>query len=100
MNCPECGAWSNVLDTRNGPNETVKRRRECANGHRFFTLEVLPAAIHQDSAKASARAIGRNRKRWQRDQAIRADGRMHALIAIDHGLTRSQIVRIKRGVRR
>ncbi|GEM_PF-1345664 len=34
MNCPECMAWSEVLLTR-----APRRRRECANGHRFTTRE-------------------------------------------------------------
>jgi transcriptional regulator NrdR family protein len=36
MKCPECGAWTEVRETR-GP----RRRRECANGHRFSTEEVV-----------------------------------------------------------
>lgn len=35
MRCPTCGAWTNVLVTRD-----VRRRRECANGHRFYTQEI------------------------------------------------------------
>jgi len=35
MNCPECGAWSSVKQT-----EMPRRRRECANGHRFTTQET------------------------------------------------------------
>ena len=100
MKCPTCGAWSSVLDTREGPNETVKRRRQCANGHRFFTFEVLHAAIHQDAVKASARAIGRKRLLWRRDQAIRADTRLQRVIAVDYGLTRHQVGKIKQGKRR
>ena len=37
MKCPICKVWSFVLSTRNG----VMRRRECANGHRFSTIEIL-----------------------------------------------------------
>lgn len=36
MNCPKCDAWSEVLETRKGS----QRRRQCANGHRFSTVEV------------------------------------------------------------
>lgn len=39
MNCPECGAWSRVLSTRQGDT----RRRECANMHRFTTKETVVA---------------------------------------------------------
>jgi transcriptional regulator NrdR family protein len=36
MKCPQCGAWSDVKDSRQG-----RRRRECANGHRFTTQEII-----------------------------------------------------------
>lgn len=35
MKCPECKAWTVVLATRK-----EYRRRECANGHRFWTVEL------------------------------------------------------------
>lgn len=41
MKCPECKAWTVVLATRK-----EYRRRECANGHRFWTVEVPNA--HED----------------------------------------------------
>lgn len=44
MNCPECQAWSVVLLSR-----TPKRRRECANGHRFSTIETYQdQPVNQD----------------------------------------------------
>lgn len=36
MKCPQCNAWTDVRESRSG-----RRRRECANGHRFVTVEVL-----------------------------------------------------------
>lgn len=36
MKCPKCEAWTRVLGTRG----TV-RQRECANGHRFSTVETV-----------------------------------------------------------
>jgi transcriptional regulator NrdR family protein len=36
MKCPTCGSWSTVVSTRD-----TKRRRECANEHRFTTKEVV-----------------------------------------------------------
>ena len=36
MKCPECGAWTDVIESRFG-----KRRRECGNGHRFSTEEIV-----------------------------------------------------------
>ena len=44
MKCPECGAWSTVLSTRESPDHGFVRRRECANLHRFTTQEMfIPA---------------------------------------------------------
>lgn len=40
INCPACGAWANVLETRDNKGKTQTRRRyECANLHRFTTTE-------------------------------------------------------------
>lgn len=39
-NCPECGAWSDVLETRKRVDYTY-RRYGCANNHRFTTRESL-----------------------------------------------------------
>lgn len=40
MKCPECNAWALVLQTRQRKTENVTARRyECANGHRFSTVE-------------------------------------------------------------
>ena len=36
VKCPECGAWTDVIGSREG-----KRRRECGNGHRFSTKEIV-----------------------------------------------------------
>ena len=46
MKCPMCAAWSNVIETRNH-----RRRRECGNGHRFTTQEVVIANARSDAAK-------------------------------------------------
>lgn len=40
MKCPECGAWTVVKETRSKPNNIRYRRYECANLHRFTTLET------------------------------------------------------------
>jgi transcriptional regulator NrdR family protein len=42
LKCPECGAWTEVLETKKIRNTNIlKRRRECANGHRFTTHEQV-----------------------------------------------------------
>lgn len=38
MKC-KCGAWTNVLESR-PIKDGIKRRRECANLHRFTTYET------------------------------------------------------------
>jgi transposase-like protein len=51
MKCPHCNAWTEVLRTK----ETV-RRRECANGHRFWTEEVAKPELPdpwEDTKKAA-----------------------------------------------
>jgi transcriptional regulator NrdR family protein len=47
MKCPECGVWSVVKETRG-----TRRRRECANEHRFTTEEVVipEEVLKQNSA--------------------------------------------------
>jgi transcriptional regulator NrdR family protein len=42
MNCPNCGAWSSVKEIRSDKAKTMyRRRRECANGHKFTTEEKI-----------------------------------------------------------
>jgi transcriptional regulator NrdR family protein len=48
MNCPECGAWTTISETR----LTVmryRRRRECGNGHKFTTEEVVVSKEQLDA---------------------------------------------------
>jgi len=49
MKCPVCGTWTIVLETRNG-----RRRRECANLHRFVTLESVVKIGPSESTKKVA----------------------------------------------
>lgn len=39
MKCPVCGAWVMVKETRTAKDNTRRRRYECANLHRFTTVE-------------------------------------------------------------
>ena len=41
MKCPECGAWSIIKETRDSPTFGYRRRRECANEHKFTTQEII-----------------------------------------------------------
>jgi transcriptional regulator NrdR family protein len=53
MKCPECGTWSEVLETRDSKHFGHTRRRECGNGHRFSTQEVV---IPKESMTETRRA--------------------------------------------
>lgn len=41
MKCPECGTWTIVKETRISTGNSRRRRLECANEHRFTTLETI-----------------------------------------------------------
>lgn len=41
MNCPECGTWTIVKEARKREDNTTRRRYECANMHRFSTVERI-----------------------------------------------------------
>jgi hypothetical protein len=45
MNCPKCGAWSSVIETR-----LPYRVRKCGNLHRFTTEELF-VFDHEDKKK-------------------------------------------------
>lgn len=51
MLCPSCNAWTRVLETRQRPENSVYRRYECANTHRFVTMEQVTKVIPQKNAK-------------------------------------------------
>ena len=60
MKCPECGAWTVVKETRADENNSRRRRIECANMHRFTTLETVivtktPVRQKQKAAEASGK---------------------------------------------
>ena len=46
MKCPVCGTWTVVKESRG-----IRRRRECANEHKFTTEEVVvpPDVLKQRS---------------------------------------------------
>jgi transcriptional regulator NrdR family protein len=41
MKCPQCEAWTEVRETRQRTDGTKRRRYECANLHRFTTVERI-----------------------------------------------------------
>lgn len=41
MKCPQCKQYARVLETRQKLSGEIRRRYECANLHRFSTIEQL-----------------------------------------------------------
>lgn len=41
MKCPICGVWVRVLETRARADNTTRRTMECANLHKFRTIETV-----------------------------------------------------------
>lgn len=41
MKCPECGVWTIVKETRTRQDNTRRRTLECANMHKFTTVERI-----------------------------------------------------------
>lgn len=101
MNCPKCGAWSSVSETRAAPNLMTKRTRECANGHRFVTFEIHAAVMCSAKQRAAvfARTVADRVRLWKRDAAVRADrksGMSFADVVKKWGVSRSTLANIIR----
>lgn len=94
MKCPHCGAWTNVLDTR-----ATRRRRECANGHRFATVEVVPSVVNAKDYRAHLRGAALRAKNWVRDRRVADDPRGSTAIARELGLSEARVRQIRARVR-
>lgn len=53
MKCPYCLEPTEVKDSRPCPGDAIRRRRECANKHRFTTWESLERPIHANLQRQS-----------------------------------------------
>lgn len=60
MKCPECGTWTEILETRSHGENGKRRRYECANEHRFTTLEQVVDGISVQLSKRTAGMVQRN----------------------------------------
>ena len=60
MKCPICGVWTVVHEARESKVFGYRRRRECANGHKFSTQEVV---IPQEALDAEREGRRENFKR-------------------------------------
>jgi transcriptional regulator NrdR family protein len=39
--CPECNVWTEVIDTRVRSDGSRRRRYQCGNLHKFWTVETV-----------------------------------------------------------
>lgn len=62
LKCPECGVWTVVNEARPSDTYGYRRRRECANGHRFTTQEVV-IPDEQIKAEQRERLFNNNQRR-------------------------------------
>lgn len=104
MKCPHCGAWTAVRETRQvDRGHTLRRTRECGNGHRFQTFEVLapiyrrdPPTVRQTVVAAQVRAL-----QWRRDsdmvRRVKA-GATHAQVAAEFNVSRQAVTKAVRRV--
>ena len=59
MRCPHCGVWTRVTETRTRGDGTRRRTYECANLHKFNTVERVETAPHGGArqSKEAKRAV-------------------------------------------
>ncbi len=98
MRCPTCGAWSEVKETRLNEAST-RRRRACANNHRFNTYEVLPSMLASTRDRQSAtRKVKAAVERFKRNTLIvkaLLSGSTVTEVAKVHGLTEARIRQVR-----
>jgi transcriptional regulator NrdR family protein len=103
MRCPHCGTWSEVLDTRMPKDGmTNRRRRQCANGHRFATREIYEPVFCTAKARQAdfTETAQRRIALFERNANIRkrlAAGDRPKDIAAEHGISTSSVSLIARG---
>lgn len=99
MNCPHCGTWSSVRETRKlDRGLTLRRSRTCGNNHTFTSYEVLPAIYRASSRdrRSAVHAAEARALRAKRNAAIvkACATRTRASVAIEFGLTATRVKQI------
>lgn len=95
MKCPTCGTWSSVLETR-PLHGGARRRRECANGHKFWTLEVTDSAEARRQARRDKTLQTTAFRVWARNQKICNDPRTSPAVGQAYGLSAPMVRKIRR----
>lgn len=101
MKCPLCGTWSTVLETRENSEGVTRRRRECANRHRFSSFEISETAYKRCLDKILVVLGAQNHRllRKERNLCIAEDPRPLTSIAEEYGLSIGYIKSIKKEYR-
>lgn len=93
IRCPKCGGASvSVIDSRAGPNNSVRRRRVCRCGERFTTYEMIrgetemSASEIDDASLLIALAFGSLERAFEALEKLRASpqGRRYRHKGSDH----------------
>jgi DNA-binding NarL/FixJ family response regulator len=101
--CLKCGTWTEVLDTRIAKDGmTTSRRRECANGHRFRSIEIYAPVFSSAKQRQAtfAETVLRRRALHARNEIIRrrlAAGEQGKDIAADLNVSTSTVSLVARG---
>jgi hypothetical protein len=97
MNCPICGAPSDVLAFRRIDEEhRTDYFRSCDRGHKFQTSEVHPPQLaDKRELECATRNIARRIARFKRDLAIAEDQRPARVVAAEYGLTDARVRQIR-----
>lgn len=94
MNCPRCGAPSEVLSTRTDV-ATVARRRQCFNEHRFTTFEVPPGAVDRRQLEATKRGFLQRAAAWARRMQVLRSKDSATVLAARLGITEARVRQIR-----
>lgn len=103
MKCPTCGAWAEVLETRQADDgHRVNRWHLCANKHRFPTVEVhrpvfCSAKQRQRNFLHTVRRRVAIHGRRQEIKRRRAKGESQGSVARSMGISKSLISLLERG---
>lgn len=98
MRCPFCDAASGVRETRTRSSGVIRRTRECYNGHRFTTEEVVYLAhmgrkpVHGHVLRQAAVDLDR---RYRQVTAALAEGKSVPWVCERFGVSPRTVTRIR-----
>lgn len=92
MKCPKCVADSAVLETRVYKTVFLQRKRECFNGHRFYSFEVTSGCLSSTHVKRAEASVAIKETQAKNFRYIRDHPNMSgAAIAARLGITQQSV---------